>query len=587
MEYEFHDYFKDVSLMEQRPIDNSSVTYDTISVTPIVKTGIVSNPLLVAPIDSDNKKVLIRPSQAESTKGKNVIFGDPRPETIRINNAKAKDRKVTKDESSSSIKTKKPKLTFEMLMTKFKKGLAGQRFDNQTSDSKRPRSSRGKRFGQTPKQSEPSTIPTPYKPPVVMPWYPYPMSLYGYPFMYYMSWIPMPYYQQCKESPRSVPSHSSNSRQDRFSQKNRSGGSKVKKVKKVWVRKEAKAPEVIIIKKESQDVQDVQKPTGDAVETIQAKKTEADAVIVNDGAEVDTFWLISFSKEEATTSSSHSSKKEVGDVKDKTCNNLEPRTTPKQMWRPKECGIHLAFEIMQSRKPILLGGQDINMLIKKSREMNGRWIQHHIFEQPFVGCQGKMPVLSSGIGKLAYNLFKKSRCLIFKSLGKIGKVIDHGRSDWHCMAGLTGGSLRSDQLCMAGLTMQTGRSDRHCMAGHWFELVASNYFTKWAETVPLKNITYTEAHRIPKHGATKVTPFEFVYGRKAVLPVEGGMCLHPNLALVDEIGENCRVSFAGPVRPQKRKQQRNNGLAKLRLHSHRQLNWGISQTSSPSQLVFN
>jgi hypothetical protein len=57
----------------------------------------------------------------------------------------------------------------------------------------------------------------------------------------------------------------------------------VKKVKKVWVRKEAKAPEVIIIKKESQDVQDVQKPTGDAVETIQAKKTEADAVIVNDG----------------------------------------------------------------------------------------------------------------------------------------------------------------------------------------------------------------------------------------------------------------------------------------------------------------
>ena len=26
---------------------------------------------------------------------------------------------------------------------------------------------------------------------------------------------------------------------------------------------------------------------------------------------------------------------------------------------------------MQSRKPILLGGQDINMLMKKSREMNG------------------------------------------------------------------------------------------------------------------------------------------------------------------------------------------------------------------------
>ncbi len=117
-------------------------------------------------------------------KGKSVIIGDPRPKN-RIKNAKAEGHKVAKDESSSSQKTKKPKLTFEMLMAKYNKGLAGQRFDNQTSDSKRPRSSRRKRFGQTPKQSEPSTIPTPYKPPVVMPWYPYPMSPFGYPFMYY------------------------------------------------------------------------------------------------------------------------------------------------------------------------------------------------------------------------------------------------------------------------------------------------------------------------------------------------------------------------------------------------------------------
>ena len=171
------------------------------------KTGIVSDPLPVSSIIDVGKK-----------KGKSVIIGDPRPKN-RIKNVKAKDHKVTKDESSSSQKTKKPKLTFEMLMAKYKKGLAGQRFDNQTSDSKRPRSSRRKRFGQTSKQSEPSTIPTPYKLPVVMPWYPYPMSLYGYPFMYYMPWMPqppMPHYQEWKESPRTVPNHSSNSRQDRF-----------------------------------------------------------------------------------------------------------------------------------------------------------------------------------------------------------------------------------------------------------------------------------------------------------------------------------------------------------------------------------
>jgi hypothetical protein len=28
------------------------------------------------------------------------------------------------------------------------------------------------------------------------------------------------------------------------------------------------------------------------------------------------------------------------------------------------------------------------------------------------------------------------------------------------------------------------------------------------------------AHRISKHGATKVSPFELVYGQEAVLPVE-------------------------------------------------------------------
>nr|AAQ56390.1 putative gag-pol precursor [Oryza sativa Japonica Group] len=92
--------------------------------------------------------------------------------------------------------------------------------------------------------------------------------------------------------------------------------------------------------------------------------------------------------------------------------------------------------------------------------------------------------------------------------------------------------------------------------GHRFVLVATDYFTKWAEAVPLKNMTHTEAnghaessnktllklvkkkieehpkrwhevlsealwaHRISKHGVTKVTPFELVYGQEAVLPVE-------------------------------------------------------------------
>ncbi len=108
------------------------------------------------------------------------------------------------------------------------------------------------------------------------------------------------------------------------------------------------------------------------------------------------------------------------DVENKTCNNLEPRTAPKQMWRPKEVkvkrpvisqssdnsnlmkkeslvirvksfshdamGINLAFKIVQSRKTILLGGQDVITLMRESREDERRWIQHLIFEPPFVGC---------------------------------------------------------------------------------------------------------------------------------------------------------------------------------------------------------
>jgi hypothetical protein len=58
----------------------------------------------------------------------------------------------------------------------------------------------------------------------------------------------------------------------------------VKNVKKVWVRKEAKAPEVVTIKEESQYVQ---VPTGDAAKTIQANKTEADAVTANSGGLTD------------------------------------------------------------------------------------------------------------------------------------------------------------------------------------------------------------------------------------------------------------------------------------------------------------
>ena len=127
----------------------------------MAKTGIVRDPLPIAPIDFDNKRVLIRPSQAESTRGKSVFIEHPQPEVIRFNNDKTEDHVIKKDKLSSSNNTKKPKLTFEMLKAKYKKGLADQRFDYWPSNLKRPRSSLRKRFGQMPKQSEQQTISTP------------------------------------------------------------------------------------------------------------------------------------------------------------------------------------------------------------------------------------------------------------------------------------------------------------------------------------------------------------------------------------------------------------------------------------------
>jgi len=34
------------------------------------------------------------------------------------------------------------------------------------------------------------------------------------------------------------------------------------------------------------------------------------------------------------------------------------------------------------------------------------------------------------------------------------------------------------------------------------------------------------AHRISRHGAAKVTPFELVYGQEVVLPVEVNLCAY-------------------------------------------------------------
>jgi hypothetical protein len=72
-------------------------------------------------VELDGKKVLVRSSQAESTKGKEVIIGEERA-------ARMIKSKSTKDGQWQKIERSKPQhcpmATFDILMAKYKEGKA-------------------------------------------------------------------------------------------------------------------------------------------------------------------------------------------------------------------------------------------------------------------------------------------------------------------------------------------------------------------------------------------------------------------------------------------------------------------------------
>jgi hypothetical protein len=73
-------------------------------------------------VELDEKKVLVRPSQTESTKGKDVIIGEERqPRMIRLKNPEIGRWKKNKRSKSRSH----PKVTFDILMAKYRDGKAG------------------------------------------------------------------------------------------------------------------------------------------------------------------------------------------------------------------------------------------------------------------------------------------------------------------------------------------------------------------------------------------------------------------------------------------------------------------------------
>jgi hypothetical protein len=75
-------------------------------------------------VELKGKKVLVRPSQDESTKGKDVIVGEERPPRM-IKSKSPKDGQWQKNDGGKPQQC--PKATFDILMTKYKEGKASIR----------------------------------------------------------------------------------------------------------------------------------------------------------------------------------------------------------------------------------------------------------------------------------------------------------------------------------------------------------------------------------------------------------------------------------------------------------------------------
>jgi hypothetical protein len=72
----------------------------------------------------EGKRVLVRPSQAETTKGKEVVRGEEQPPRM----IKPKSLKAGQWQKNEGVKPHRcPKATFDILMAKYKEGRAGVR----------------------------------------------------------------------------------------------------------------------------------------------------------------------------------------------------------------------------------------------------------------------------------------------------------------------------------------------------------------------------------------------------------------------------------------------------------------------------
>nr|CAH66649.1 OSIGBa0146I21.6 [Oryza sativa]CAH66655.1 OSIGBa0092J07.1 [Oryza sativa] len=144
------------------------------------KMKLDDEPFPVNTINFNDKKVLIRLEQAESTKGKEVVIGEPMPKMIVPKKPEVGVWKQNKSGASTSNAPRKTKVTFDMLLEKYER-QGGEKIRNK---GKRPRSPPRERFGHSPRWSHSPS----YHHPQDMSWGPYPMPPPGYSYPYFMPW---------------------------------------------------------------------------------------------------------------------------------------------------------------------------------------------------------------------------------------------------------------------------------------------------------------------------------------------------------------------------------------------------------------
>nr|AAX96785.1 retrotransposon protein, putative, unclassified [Oryza sativa Japonica Group]ABA92547.1 retrotransposon protein, putative, unclassified [Oryza sativa Japonica Group] len=248
----------------------SAIDEGRLKFTDGSKMKLDHDPFPVNTINFNDKKVLIRPEQAECTKEKGVVIGESRPKMMVPKNPEVGVWKENRSEASSSKAPKKAKVTFNMLLDKYEK-QGGEKARNK---GKRPRSSPKERFGHSPRWSKSPT----YDCSQDMSWGPYPMPPPGYPFPYYMPWgatppmfnhMPPMQYNRGLGGPRR-PAHErlSSANNGRFYAKNRVNEGK-REVQRAKV--ETRTSEVITIKVGSHDLPI---PSGDKVGESSSNKSE-------------------------------------------------------------------------------------------------------------------------------------------------------------------------------------------------------------------------------------------------------------------------------------------------------------------------